>query len=281
MATIKVLVPTDFSDNSKAGLKFAMQWSLQQKIELIFIHVFHLIRLPQWTDEDFDRYISNQKSYYANQLNQFSRNIYKSSGINRGKYSCVALYGVSPDISIMDYCREQGDINYICIATRGAGKLDKLFGTHTGNLITKSPVPVIAVPKNYRRRKQISSLLYATDFVNPEPELKRVFDFARPLHASVTMLHLAWPDDVPPDRKATEKKLLGKHKIDFRLKIATTDLIRSLHQDLEAQAGILKPSMIIMFTNQRRNLFQKIFFASKSEQLSFATKVPLLVFKKE
>jgi nucleotide-binding universal stress UspA family protein len=40
----KILVPTDFSEYSKAGLRFAIQWSAVQKIELIFIHVLHIPR---------------------------------------------------------------------------------------------------------------------------------------------------------------------------------------------------------------------------------------------
>jgi nucleotide-binding universal stress UspA family protein len=280
MATIKVLVPTDFSDNSKAGLRFAMQWSLQQKIELLFVHVFHLTRIPQWTDEDFDKYIANEKSYYENQLELFVKRIYQSAKIKPGKCSYKALHGISPDISLMDYCREQKDINYICIATRGAGKLNKLFGTHTGNLITKSAVPVVAVPKNYRRRP-IKHLLYATDFLNTQDEFNKITDFAKPLKADIEVLHLAWPDEISPDRKAIEKKLTGKHKIGIKIKIAKTDLTHSLLEDLEAQINISNPSVIAMFTNQQRNLLQKIFVPSRAEQLSFKTRIPLVVFTKE
>lgn len=281
MPTIKVLVPTDFSGNSKTAFRFAIQWSIQQKIELQFLHVFHINRIPQWTDYDYKKYISSEKIFYENKLKQFASGIYQSSGIKAKKHACIALHGASADISIMDYCLQEGDISFICIGTRGAGKIKKIFGTHSGNLITKSQVPVIAVPKSYGRRKPIKSLLYATDFSLPENELKKVFEFARPLKASVTMLHLAWPGSVPPDREAIEKKLMGKHGIDFKLKIVTDDLFDSLTEGLKAQVEMLKPSMTIMFTDQSRTLFQKIFSPSRAEQLSFETKVPLLVYKKE
>ena len=41
-----------------------------------------------------------------------------------------------------------------------------------------------------------------------------------------------------------------------------------------------KPSMLIMFTEQNRTLFQKIFLSSKSADYSFNPKIPLLVFNK-
>jgi hypothetical protein len=40
---------------------------------------------------------------------------------------------------------------------------------------------------------------------------------------------------------------------------------------------IRKPSVLIMFTNQQRTFFQKLFLSSKAEELSFQAKVPLLV----
>lgn len=40
----KVLVTTDFSENSKAGIRFAIQWASQQRLSLIFVHVLHILR---------------------------------------------------------------------------------------------------------------------------------------------------------------------------------------------------------------------------------------------
>ena len=63
-----------------------------------------------------------------------------------GKYSIVIIEGLGASSSILDYCRETPNIDYICIITRGAGKFKKIFRTNTGNLITKSDIPVMAVP---------------------------------------------------------------------------------------------------------------------------------------
>ena len=49
----KILVATDFSNNSKAGLRFALQWSTREKLELIFLHALHILRPIQWTDSYF------------------------------------------------------------------------------------------------------------------------------------------------------------------------------------------------------------------------------------
>lgn len=38
----RILVSTDFSENSKSGIRLAIHWASQQNLELIFIHVLHI-----------------------------------------------------------------------------------------------------------------------------------------------------------------------------------------------------------------------------------------------
>ena len=54
----------------------------------------------------------------------------------------------------------------------------------------------------------------------------------------------------------------------------------SLVADIEVVVKNMQPSIMIMFTEQNRNWFDKIFLSSKSAEYSFHAKVPLLVFHK-
>jgi len=47
----KILVPTDFSDNSKPGLRFAIRLAARNKSQLVFINVHHIKR-PLVLDSD-------------------------------------------------------------------------------------------------------------------------------------------------------------------------------------------------------------------------------------
>ena len=38
----KILVTTDFSAASKSAIRFAIQWSTQQKLQLVFMHVLYI-----------------------------------------------------------------------------------------------------------------------------------------------------------------------------------------------------------------------------------------------
>ncbi len=275
----KVLVPTDFSNNSKAGLRFALQWSTMDKLELIFVHVLHILRPTQWTNAYFLKYAEKEKKNYKQKLEEFVARFCKSLNVKPRKYSCIIIEGFSADLAIMEYCRQQGDIDFICISTGGAGRFKRILGTNTGNLITKSEVPVIAIPKNYKV-KPFKLLMYATDFQNYKEELKEVVAFARPLKTPVEVLHFTWPDEAIPDKEIIETGIKKQFKFPLKVHFERTDATHSLVQNLQKQIQASKPSIAIMFTDQNRSLYQRIFLSSKAEQLSFQLKVPLLVFNK-
>ncbi|MBL7747085.1 MAG: universal stress protein [Chitinophagaceae bacterium] len=276
----KILVPTDFSANSKSGIRYAINWASRQKFEITFIHVLYILRPTQWSDAFFEKYAEQEETICRKKFETFIAGIYRNMNIKPGKHSYKIIQGISADITILDYCRKNKDIDYICISTRGAGKFKKIFGTNTGNLITKSNVPVLAVPNNYKT-SDITRILYAADFRNYPAELKKVIDFAMPLKASIEVLHLTWPDEITLDKTSIEAAFKKQYKYGLKIHFKKNDASNSLIQNLQNQIRVRKPSVVIMFTNQERTFFQKLFNSSKAESLSFNLKVPLLVFSKK
>ena len=275
----RILVPTDFSANSKTGIRFAIRWAAQQKLELVFLHVLHILRPTRWSDAYFEKHAKEEEIGCKTKLETFIRGIYRQMNAKPGAHSFVIIQGISADICILDYCTKDRNIAFICVSTRGAGKFNRIFGTNTGNLITKSKVPVLAVPKNYRVT-DIKKVLYATDFRNYPQELNKVVDFALPFKATIDVLHFTWPEEITYNEKAIESDLKKQYKYNLSLRFEKNNAVYSLIENLQNQIQLRKPSVVIMFTNQKRSFFQKIFLSSKAEKLSFQLKVPLLVFNK-
>ena len=277
----KILAPTDFSNNSKRGMRFAMQWATQQKIEIVYLHVYYPVSYPNWTEKEFELNSGWQAAKLRIKLKKFVENLYKTTRVKPGKYSCVVMQGLlSADLDIMEYCRKTGDIRYICMSTRGAGRMEKFFGTHTGTLITSSKVPVIAVPKNYRKTA-LNAMLYASDFKNYSRELKKVVAFARPLHAKINLFHLNSGKEKRIGNSQVENKIKNEFGDDIKLFIRDKDAHHSLRDILQNERFTPKPSLIIMFTDQKRNILKKLISRSKTEKLSFNTRIPLLAFHKD
>jgi nucleotide-binding universal stress UspA family protein len=274
----KILVTTDFSNNSKAGIRFALQLSKQSKFELTFFHSYFIMKPTSWSEEAFTAYEKKETDKIQKKLVQFIASVHKSIGVSFKNINCVAVSSIFTESSISEYA-SANNFNYICISTRGASKLKKILGTNTSNLINNSSVPVIAVPHTYRRDK-ITNILYACDLGNLESELKNVVDFAKPLKANVELLHFNSPMEIISDSKIVETAVKKFSKYKVKLHLENANPVNTLISNIESAIQKSKPSMLIMFTQQNRSFFQKLFLSSKSAEYSFNAKVPLLVFNK-
>jgi hypothetical protein len=195
-------------------------------------------------------------------------------------FECVLVEGISPESSLQDYCREHKDIDFICMGTDGAAGLQRLWGTHAGNMITQAPVPVVVVPRGYRT-KAISRLLYATDLNHYQEELKNIVPLARRLGTELHILHLVGPDERVPDRILFEKVIKQEFHVECQIHLVIMDETRSVASNLNKFIRQMKPSLVIMFTDQQRTVFEKIFFPSKTESYAFRTRTPLLTMPKQ
>ena len=274
----KILVTTDFSENSKAGLYFAIQLASQNDAELTFFNTYHILVPTAWNDARVGGYEQEEAEKIVEKLNSFVADTYKELNIIGAQYKCVTKSSVFPDSCIREYAAEN-NFDFICISTRGAGAVKRLIGTNTGNLINNSEVPVIAIPHSYIKRP-ITSILYVSDLYHYEKEILNVIAFAAPLKASVELLHLTTALDKKADLDVIENAIKGieTYNVDFKTTPRNPD--NALVTDIEEAVKNINPSVMVMFTEQNRNWFEKIFISSKSAEYSFNAKVPLLVFHK-
>jgi nucleotide-binding universal stress UspA family protein len=258
-----ILVPTDFSNNSKPGIRFAIRMAARSKASLIFIHI-----------ENPGKDTEKSKT----KLKSFVQMMYQSMRSDMMDVSFEVINGFKADVSILDYCSQHPEINYIVISTRGASYLNKILGTNTSNLIQKASIPVIAIPKGYRV-KPLNNLLYATDLEDLENELQVVVDYARPKGLSVEILHFTSPSTMDLQEKLNED-LEVKMNYPLKIRIVKNDDSHPLLKNLQHQIDKIKPSMVCLFTNNKRTFYEKIFLASMTQNISYQTNVPILAYKK-
>lgn len=274
----KIVVPTDFSTASKSGVRFAIRWALQQNVELVFIHVLNVLIPTRWSEGTASNFISGELEACRTHFTKFIENIYKSMDVKPGTYSTVIIQEHDPAKTILEYCRNNKSVDCICISTNGAGGVMKVFGTNTSELIAKSPIPVLVIPKNYRP-KEVKSILYATDFTNYEEELSEVIQFATSFRAKVDVVHFAWSGELRFDED-TLQKISGDYEHGLNVDIEEINPSVALDEQLQKTILKRKPSVVIMFSNKERNLVQHLFLSSKAKELSFSLKTPLLVYSK-
>jgi len=275
----KILVPTDLSPASKSGIRFAIQWASQQRLEIVFMHVVNIMIPTSWSKITIEKYVSGEIKLARQRLDKFISGILKKVNVKPGTYSTTIIQGYDAGQTILEYCERNPDLDCICMSTMGAGSMKKIFGTNTSFLISKSKIPVIAIPKNYKAHA-IKQVLYPADFHNYQEELTLVIKFASSFNAPVSVVHFAGTGKIPFDEKIVEAAS-GNYKPGLEVSILPKNDTFTLSERLQSQIKKRKPSVIIMFTKQDRPLLQKIFSSSQTHEVSFQLKTPLLVYPKK
>ncbi len=274
----KILVTTDYSVNSKAGIRFAVQLASEKAFSLIFLHVIELLIPTKWNDVKAKIRSDEVIRHEQDKLRQFVKDTYQELNVKAGRFECVVRYGAPVSRAIIDYALE-GKAGFICMATRGAGRLRRIIGTHTSAVIKRAPLPIFAVPRNYRR-KPVTHLLYASDFADIKNELKRVKRFAFLVKSKISVLHYDYFLQVNRAKAEFERYAVAHASSDVKFYLQKFDWEASLAAHLRNAIRKFKPSVIVLFTKHDRNWYQRMFFSSKCAEISYETKKPILVFPK-
>lgn len=256
----------------------AIQIASQSNCWLTFFHCCHLTKPESPAGPVFELYEKSEFTVLKTKLNDFVHSVYKSLHVVPDNTDCVVKSSSFPDTEIMSYAVQHA-YNFICMSWSGGGNEMNSFGPNTFNLITKSTTPVIAVPDNYRRSK-ITTILYASDLLNVETEIRKIVEFAKPLHAKIEVLHFNVLSDPLWDIKRVEKaaKQLSNYHLDLHTEHPDSD--HTFIFNLEQVIRKSKPSMLIMFRHQNRNFFEHFFTSGRQAKYLFKAEIPMLVFKK-
>jgi len=276
---LQILVPTDLSRDALPGMRFAIQWSKQLKAKLLFTHVLYIPRPTRWNDEQYNEFAASERIRSKQKLERTVTDLYTHMKAEGGHYECLIVEGAFAEPTLLDYCRHHPDIDLVCMGTHGAAGIKRLFGTHAGNMVAGSGIPVVVVPKGYRARK-IKSVLYATDLLHYEKELRQVATLAGRFKASLDIVHVIEADERTPSREIFEKVLTEEFHYPVHIHFPLQDETRSMAVNLRRQMQALKPSLTVLFTDQGRTIFEKIFLSSTAEKVAFGTPAPLMVYPK-
>ncbi len=116
----KILVTTDFSVNSKAAMRFAVQLASQCDAALTFLHVHYILQPTSWNEATRAAYGKGETEKVQKELDSFVASLYKSLKVKPANYQCVIESSPFVDSTIMTYAADHA-FDYLCISARGAG----------------------------------------------------------------------------------------------------------------------------------------------------------------
>jgi nucleotide-binding universal stress UspA family protein len=276
---MKLLVTTDFSANSKGAIRFAQTLSKQSsEIEVVFYHAVHFLKPTRWSDQFFNNYKTEEMERLSSELKKF---VNTTLGKHKKRFTDIKFVidtSISTEKDIISYA-EKNKIDCICIATQGAGILRKIMGTHTSYIVNNSKIPVMVIPSHYRV-KPLKRAIYLSDFENLKKEINKIATISTPLKLNLEVLHYK---SMIAEQKKFESNLALFEKPEFKkikLDISKKNLDLSLVERVSKYVSKSKPELLIMLTNREKGFFESIFLPSKTAELTYTTKVPVLVFSK-
>jgi len=271
-----LLVTTDLSANSKSAVRFAVQLATQTNAQLVFYYVADVTKPTSWTDSQYAKYQKEMYDKYSPKVKAFVENALEYTLRH-------AVYAVGLSLNVTDAIMEAAKTyraDFICMSTRGAGKVKKLFGTNSSSIITSSPIPVIVVPQRYKA-EPLKNIFFACDFANLDSEMKAVKSFAEDLKARVDVYHFDYLIDLPETQKVLQKKAAKHADKKVRFHFHKQQIENSLHENLQRFIKSEKPSMVVLFTKQDRKWYDRLLLPSEASEMSFHLNLPLLTYRKK
>ncbi|MEN8185867.1 MAG: universal stress protein [Bacteroidota bacterium] len=274
-----ILLPTDFSNNSFNAIKYAVD--LFKNKDCTF-HLLNVYKVPYLTNEEL---MDND----AQQLARIEKELYESSQkgldeiVKKVNTESNHNFKVFSDYNFLTNSVKQilkrEEIDLIVMGTKGATGAKEIFmGSNTGDVLMKTDCSLLAVPED-SKYKAPSEITFVTDFrIHYKEELETLINLAKENHSSIRILHLLNEGKLDEEQIHNKKvliKLLDKIDHTFHT-LTNTDFETAVNCFTQSRGNI---DMITIIA-KHYNIFQRLFFKPKVEDLSFHTKIPLLVLHK-
>ncbi|HET6442343.1 MAG TPA: universal stress protein [Phycisphaerae bacterium] len=142
----KLLVPTDFSEDSEQAARYAVELAKRFQAE---IHCIHVVDIPADLLSTSDYYMTGPSEQFIDQIREESKkNLegFAEKNLEGAQVQTAFLEG-SPFVEIIRYARDQ-QIDLVVIATHGrTGLKHVLFGSVAEKVVRKAPCPVLVVKR--------------------------------------------------------------------------------------------------------------------------------------
>lgn len=272
MTPIKnILFPTDFSENSRNALNFALEIALKSGANL---HIMHSIEEPYDFPsriEDVKKSLSQGVKKLFDALEEDIRQDKKYEKIPIKTYiqTGKALYTILEET-------ENQDVDLVIMGSKGRTGLEKmLWGSTTAQIVERSDVPVLAVPVESKYH-DFNQIIFATDYNDGDLKaLQFVVSLAGLFDSHITTFHSSAKNDLKSDIMFRGFKELVTEKIKYSKIEFEAARSESFFDAVINKTGKDNISLLTMVHYEKN--FPPL-PKQESKEMSYYSEVPLLVF---
>lgn len=267
---MKILVPTDFSDNANNALDFATEIATKEKAKITLLYAFYAVYdfAAQATE-----IISNIERDAKNQMKEISDRL-KKQGV---EIDYEVIQGsVATAVTSFAY-RQEYDL--IIMGTQGASGIKKaLIGSNTSHVVKDTMTPVLTVPNNADLPSK-TKFCVALELLNEkETQFKKLFQLTEKMGLPYEFFHIC--KDLSFDKKIELRGLEAYIKETYPAIEASFQVSNADHEEEGIRNYLDKnPSSILVTFSKDKTFYEYLFNKSTSVKMAYHTHVPMLVIK--
>lgn len=273
----KILLPTDFSENSWNAIKYALQLFKDQKCNFVLLNTYtpiiYQVEFMQSSSAQLG-IIDTMKKVSQNGLDELQEKI--NSEFNNPKHTFSQISAFNSLTSEIDDLYSNNMMDIIIMGTQGAsGVAGVLFGSNTIHVIKNAKCPVMAIPSDFSFETP-HEILFPTDYEieYQEAHLKPIIEIAQKHISRVNILHVFIGNGLT---KVQERNKLilenSMKKVAHLFHDVKNQNVPEAISDFQLKARINLLAMI----NNKHSFFENLFFKSTINQIGFQLNIPFMV----
>jgi nucleotide-binding universal stress UspA family protein len=269
-----ILCPTDLSADSKKVIEFAQKIAISLHADLLLFFASHIPAKVSASASQVDSKYSREEDNARKQLIELTNNL-KADPSNKGKnINYDFLWEDGLPLEAIGKVLKDRKIDLLVMGSSGSKK-DK-FESNASTFLDQINCPVIFLP-SYDNFNPFSEIVYAFDaFRYSINTIVDAIQLLKTLKPNITFLHITEESDSKVESRFVKAKKHILENITYenvKFKIFTaSDIVHGLNEYAENHS-----SDLIVMSNYRKSLIEKIFETKPSKKMAYHLNVPVLV----
>lgn len=269
------LVPTDFSDNAKHAIDYALSLNKTMNARIILFHSYvvpvYSTDIPLTVPQDAELRQASEEA-----MEKLSSRLKKE---NPSTEFITQVQQGYPEEEIV-IAADKHKVEMIIMGTQGASGLrEALVGTISAAVMENANCPVMTVPAecNFKPFKKI---VFATNYAEGDFHyIEHVLDFARPYSADLVLLHISSGEFERSLEFDAIERFKERIKEDTKYKNVTFKLLESkdVYKGMNHYLEEVQADLVAM-TMRKRSFIQKLFKRSITQKMAYHSEIPLIAF---
>jgi len=275
----KIIIPTDFSENARNAVRYAVELFKYDHCEITLLHAFADEVYENNLDMSrslFEEYKKKTKQSAEKELENLLTYVKEASPNPRHDYMVKAVF--SNLVDAVNELAETDNSDIVVMGTRGhTDDRDLTFGSNTLQLVKYVSCPVLAVPSKYTDWHP-KEVLFPTPYLMPlkRREIKLLSTICEKFKATIHLLYVSDYEKLSfrqQDNKAFLSSCLKDNYRQFHTKTGK-DIVKTVNTFIEEE----DIDMLVM-VNHRHSFLEDILYSNTIDKIGLKIQVPFLILQ--